>query len=363
MEKKPEQIAYINFDDERLFGLAAQDLNSIYQVLLELNSNPDVFIFDEIQNIEGWELFLNRLQRKKLNIIITGSNGKLLSKDLATHLTGRHLSMELFPLSCSEYFNFHKIKDNILINPSTEEKALIYKLASDYLRSGGFPEVVLGEPAGLYLRELFNKIIGRDILQRFSIKSIKSLTELAIYLVQNSGSIVSFQRLSKAFGFKSIHTLKTYFLYLIDCYLIFEVLHFSNKSKEIFTLPRKIYTVDTGLQRALSLKPESEIGINLETTVFLQLQRKNKEIYYIRSAHHEVDFVVCMNGIPEQLIQSCWSLNDDKTRKREIGGLIHFSKLMEVKNLKIISWDTEEVIKQELVIIKVVPYWKFCLNE
>lgn len=361
MGKNLEQISYINFDDERLFTLTTKDLNSVYQVLLELNSNPDVFIFDEIQNIAGWELFLNRLQRKKINIIITGSNGKLLSKDLATHLTGRHLSMELFPLSCKEYFHLNKLSDKTLNTPSTEERALIYKLTTEYIKSGGFPEVALGEPAGFYLRELFNKIIGRDILQRYSVKSTKSLHELAIYLVQNSGSIVSFQLLARAFDFKSVHTLKTYFSYLVDCYLIFEVLHFSNKTKERFTLPRKIYAVDTGLQRALSLTPDSEIGLSLETAVFLELYRKNKEVYYMRSTQHEVDFVVCQNGKAKKLIQSCWSLVDVKTRSREIKALFHFAELMKVDELKIITWSEESNIEnQNGKKIQIIPFWKFC---
>jgi uncharacterized protein len=163
-------------------SLTAKTLDQVYQVLLELNSPVSIFIFDEIQNIQGWELFINRLQRNKINILITGSNGNLLSHELATHLTGRHLSLELFPFSCREFFRFHGLSKELLEAPSTEEKAKIYLLTEKYFKHGGFPEVIRGEASGSYLREIFNSIISRDILQRYSLKSSKALTELAIYL-------------------------------------------------------------------------------------------------------------------------------------------------------------------------------------
>lgn len=361
LNKDITHVAYVNFDDERLLSLKAKDLNQVYQVLLEINSPISVFIFDEIQNVHGWELFINRLQRKKLNILITGSNGKLLSHELATHLTGRHRSLELFPFSCREFFRFHRLSNEVLKTPSTEEKAKIYLLTEEYLRKGGFPEVLLGETSGSYLRELFNKIISRDILQRYSLKSSKALTELAIYLIQNSGGIITFHRLAKAFDFKSIHTLKAYFSYLQDTYLILEVLHFSNKTKERFTLPRKVYAIDTGMQRALSFKPDAEIGFSLETAVFLFLKRKYEEIYYIRSENHEVDFVICQNGKPKILIQSCWTLSDSKTKMREFSALAYHSTRLKVNELIIVTWETEASIKIDSKNIQIIPFWKFIL--
>lgn len=361
MNRSIDQVGYVNFDDERLLSLTAKALDQVYQALLELNSPISIFIFDEIQNIQGWELFVNRLQRKKINILITGSNGNFLSHELATHLTGRHLSLELFPFSCREFFRLHGLSKELLEAPSTEEKAKVYRLTEKYFKNGGFPEVVRGEASGSYLRELFNSIISRDILQRYSLKSSKALTELAIYLIQNSGGIVSFQRLAKTFEFKSIHTLKSYFSYLQDSYLILEVLHFSNKSKERFTLPRKVYAIDTGMQRALSFKPDSEVGMSLETAVFLFLRRNFEEIFYIRAEAHEVDFVVCEKGKPKILIQSCWTLSDSKTKTREISALSYHAAKLNVDDLYIITWDSESVIKMADKKIQIVPFWKFVL--
>ena len=231
-------VGYVNFDDERLIGVKAADLNRIYEVLLQSTPNMTAIVFDEIQNVAGWELFVNRLQRKGLKLIVTGSNGQLLGRELSTHLTGRHLSLELFPFSFGEYLRFHHVE-----TPSTwttEHRASVKARFDEYVVRGGFPEVVQGEHPGPYLRELFDRIISRDVLQRRALKSSKALKELALYLVQNPGCLVSYQRLARTFEFKSVHTLKSYVGFLEETYLVQELLAYSNKIRERLTMPRKI---------------------------------------------------------------------------------------------------------------------------
>ena len=351
------QVSYVNFDDERLTGLTTKDLNQVYELLLELNPQTKVFIFDEIQNVESWELFVGRLHRKQINLLITGSNGKLLSRDLATHLTGRQISLELMPLSFTEFLEFNT---NSILDPrTTEHRAILKNQLQKYFELGGFPEVVFGEPQGYYLRELFDKIIGRDISQRYRLRHSQTLKEMALYLIQQSGSITSIANLQESFGISSPNTVRTYFQYLQEVFLLYEVQGYSAKLKERSTRPKKYYACDLGLWSALNTKPTVDLGMRLETLVFLQLRRLNMNVFYLKDSGFDIDFCIVQDRKPSQLIQVCYSMQAGKTREREIKSLIAAARAYHLSSGTIVTWDESENFVEQGTEIDVVPAWKF----
>ncbi len=338
--------AYVNFDDERLLRTKTEDLNTVLEVILELYSSAKVLIFDEIQNVPGWELFVNRLKRQEFQLVVTGSNSKLLSQELATHLTGRHLSIELFPFSFREFLKFK----GYLLEKNHEFK------------QGGFPEVCLGVPMGPYLRELFDKIVSRDIVYRHGIRYEKTFKELALYALTHFSRATSYQNLCRTLEMKSVHTVKNYFQYLEEAYLLFQVYPYSSKMQEQIKLPKKIYSIDLGLSSSLSSSSSEDLGAKLENLVFLELKRRRFEIYSGLYPKFEVDFVIREGRGVRELIQVCYTIKDEKTQKREVHALLEASKLLGCKNLSIITWDEESELSLKGLKIQVVPAWKYLTN-
>lgn len=359
-----EEYAYVNFDDERLISLNAAELNQVYETLLQIKPMAKFFIFDEIQNINHWELFVNRLHRKGINVIVTGSNGKLLAKELASNLTGRHLTLELFPFSFKEYLHLKKAAHSVL--PTTEERAIIKGHFQSYFELGGFPEVLKGEPVGLYLRELYDKIIARDIVERFQIRNVRIIKELAMYLIQNSGGLTSLEILKKTFTFKSINSLRNYLGYLQDVFLIYELSAYSHKIKERSTLPKKYFAGDLGIMRALNTKSTPDLGARLETLVFLELKRRGHEVYYLKSSTFDVDFCVVKGSKIKFLIQVSYLISNEKTKQRELSSLIkahtEFQKIHPINELLIITWDERADLQIDGVKVKILPAWMWLLD-
>ncbi len=360
---KDKKYGYINFDDERLIGIKTNDLNSCLEVLEEINPGFKYLLLDEVQNVRGWELFVNRLKRSGYNIVITGSNSKLLSKELATHLTGRHFIIELFPFSFREFLSYQDFqvkKEDIFI---TQKRARIKKFFNEYLKSGGFPEVMKLELKKQYLRELYDKIISRDILSRYGIKYIKDLKEIALFAISNFGSKVSYHKIKNLFEIKSVHTAKNYLNYLEEAYLIFQLLPFSFKIKNQLRQSKKLYTIDTGLINAIAPKFSPDTGKLMENLVFLELKRQGKEIYfYSQPIGYEVDFVIREGLRIKQLIQVCYSVAREETKKREIKGLLRTGRDLICNNLLVITsdYEGEERIKNKK--IKYIPLWKWLLK-
>lgn len=360
---KNKNYGYLNFDDERLIGLSSSDLNKLLQFLLELNPGIEVLFFDEIQNVEGWELFINRLYRQGYNIVITGSNSKLLSKELASHLTGRYVSIELHPFSFHEFL---KVQDFQLRNKqgvlTTQEKALLYSHLTQYLHIGGFPDMVLEGYSGNYLRELYDKIISKDITTRYKLKYTKTLKEIAVYCFANLSSRLTFHKVKNIFEISSVHTVKNYFQYLTDAYLIFQLSAFSYKYKEQVKQPRKTYNIDNGLSAAISPKFSEDRGAALENIIFQELQRRGSPFAYYSTAECEVDFVVHENKEVTALIQVTTSLEDPTTLKREYKALIKAASHLKCKNLLILTWEEEKEDEIDGFKIKIIPIWKWLLN-
>ncbi|MEW6556105.1 MAG: ATP-binding protein [Elusimicrobiota bacterium] len=363
-----KSFAYVNFDDERLAYLKTGELNLVLEAIYETFQKPDFILLDEIQNILGWELFLNRLKRIGFNLIVTGSNARMLGRELATHLTGRHFALELYPFSFREYLDFHNL-DYQKKYFTTQETASIKRHLDNYLLSGGFPEVVQGEDYKKYLTSLYSTILSKDIVLRYKLKYFNTLREFASYLVSNFSRKVTFNKLKNIFSLKSVHTAKNYFSFLYEVYLIFQIERFSYKPKERLTAPRKIYTVDTGMINAISTKFSQEKGYLYENVVAVELIRRKfwrsrDEIYYWQdNNHYETDFLIKDGTGVQQLIQVCYNLEDYDTKKREIFSLLKASEKTKCHRLLVITSDYEGEEKIKGKKIKFIPCWKWLLGK
>ena len=357
---------YVNFEDERIAGFELRDFNKLYETCIELFGKTKVFFLDEIQNISEWERWVRRMYEDGFKFFITGSNARLLSKELATLLTGRHLQFSIFPFSFREFLSFHKFdlkeKDIFL----TERRALIIKYFSKYLRDGGFPGYLKDKRIEI-LQEYFNDIIQRDIVERYKIINIKQLKELARYLITNTGNLTTYNQLRKLTEIKSVTTVIKYFSYLENAYLLFGVPYFSYSLKKQMANPFKVFAIDIGLRNAISFKFSNDIGRLYETVAAIELKRKNKEIYYWKNPQQEeVDFVVKKDRKVNQLIQVCYDISDIKAKEREIRALLKASKELRCRNLLVITDDYEGEEKIEWFgikrKIKFIPLWKWLLD-
>lgn len=361
---KNKDFAYINFDDERLYN---PDTNQILSSFYEIYGKNFNFMFlDEIQNLEKWELFINRLHRTGFNLVITGSNSKLLSKELATHLTGRHLTIELFPFSFREYLKAINFKEDV---QTTKGISIVKRELNNYINSGGFPEIVVEkESPGVYLRKLYGNTIERDIISRHNISYKKTFREMAINLISTPGRSISYNKLKRQYNLGSEHTVKNYLSYLEEAYLLFFLNRFSYKPIEIEKSDKKAYAMDTGLTNNLATKFSGNYGHAYEHTVAIELLRQksfntNIEIYYWKNLQHEeVDFVIKQGLKVRQLIQVCYDIEDFNTKEREVKALIKASKEIKCKDLLIITQDYEAEETAKGKRIRFLPLWKWLLR-
>ena len=366
---KDRDFAYLNFDDDRLGEVEPDDIiNTFYSIY---GKNFNTIFFDEIQNLPRWELFINRLKRMEFNIFITGSNAKLLSTELATHLTGRHLAMEIYPFSFREYLTARKLDINI---ETSKGRSLIKHELERYIREGGFPEVVVErENYRLYLKALYRQILESDILTRRKIAYKKAFKEVCASLMANSGNLITYNKIKKQFQFKSEHTVKNYISYLNEAYLFITLNRFCAKPVEIEKSPKKVYSIDTGFVNSIAVKFSENIGMLYENIVAIELKRRQSldesmEIFYYNSPqHYEVDFVIKGPLAFKQLIQVCCSPHDPNTKDRETRALLQASKDLGCDNLLIITDDYEGVENAQWFNKKgkivFVPLWKWLIQD
>ncbi|MBI3051277.1 ATP-binding protein [Candidatus Woesearchaeota archaeon] len=365
---KDKRFAYINLDDEKLANISADDLNDVLEACYEVYGDFKHLLLDEIQNIPGWELFVNRLQRQGFNIIVTGSNANLLGRELSTHLTGRHIALELFPFSFKEFAIYHgtELKAPDLL--STKERGLMKKKLEEYMFTGGFPEVVREpESKKAYLQSLYSDILNKDIIVRHKIRFSKTFKEIANSLMSNAASHVSFNKLKNSFNLKSAHTASNYMSFLEESFLFFLVPRFSFKAKERAIASRKIYSIDTGIMDTLSVNFSPNIGKIYENMVFLELARRSSmgqsEIYYWQDAYqNEVDFVVKEGREIKELIQVCYDAGNYDTKKREVTALLKSAKELKCGKLTVITNDYEAEEAADGGKVKFVPLWKWLLE-
>jgi predicted AAA+ superfamily ATPase len=362
---KTFQSFYVNFDDEFLGQLRSQDLDLVLQIGLVLKPKTQVWIFDEIQNVDGWELFINRLLRKKMNIIITGSNSRLLSGELATHLTGRQLSFEVLPFSFSEFLQTEKFIPPAL-EWTTRDRASLSATFTSYLEKGGLPEVQGSEPQSsftkMYIKELYDKILNRDIVQRRNIKNIKVLREIALFLMSLNGRDFSYQSIRKTVGINSLSTTKNYVEFIQESFLGFIVEPYSNKVKERISKPKKFYVIDPRISEVIGATNTKDSGRKLEGLVYLELRRRNLEIYSLKEVKYEIDFAVRVGRSLVQLIQVCWDLTDLQTRTRELSALKLAANEFKVKDLLLVTATERGTIVEDGFKIQILPFYEWALN-
>lgn len=362
--RKGVKFAYVNFDDERLINLTAADLNDVLEVLYKINGDFNYLFIDEIQNIPEWYLFVNRLLRRHIHVIITGSNAKLLSGELATHLTGRHHTINLYPFSFSEYCEAKGIDTKSMSTMAVARRRAVF---DDYMRKGGFPELSRVRNERDYIDELVRNILQRDIEQRFKVKHVTSFEEMSQHLLNIAPAIVVDKKLKEAFGFGSQHTAKNYVGYLKQAYLLVGLHKYSPKSQQRLTAD-KVYPIDVSLMNRRSDAFSGEnLGWRLETIVYLELMRRYKslgfDIYYISERSGECDFVICEGRKAVVAIQVSYDISNEKTRKREISGLLLAAKKTGCKNLLLLTDHSYEDIETEDYKIAVRPVFDYLLNE
>lgn len=348
------RAAYVNFDDERLANVQTEDLNNILAALYIVYGEFEYLMLDEVQNVEGWPLFVNRLLRQGMHLIITGSNAKLLSNELITHLTGRHHKIELYPFSFEEYAKSKKID---LTSNTTKMKSLAQNTLVEYLMQGGFPELLTERNSQDYITGLISAIVRRDITKRFSVRYPEVLQRLATYLMDNFAQEYNATALAQAFGV-SDHTIDMYCGYLQEAFLLLSAHKFSYKSRERLR-GEKLYVVDNAL---ISERPNTfslqNMGWRLENVVFVELRhragQRYADVFYYRERGFEVDFLIAKDGRVEELYQVCYNMDSEKTRKREINSLLQGGKKFNCTNMTIITFNQSETIQTGEYTINVV---------
>lgn len=351
---------YLNFDDERLVNFKLEDFQLLYETFIEIYGQENIFYFDEIQNIVGWERFVRRLNDEGKKVFVTGSNATLLSKELGTHLTGRYLEIKMYPFSFKEFLKFKKfeLKKDFLY--ASASKANIKKYFDEYLLEGGFPEY-LEDKNKDYLKLLYENILYRDILVRYNLSGEKNLKDLIYLAVTNLSSEISFNSLTKSLNISSPTTIKEYFYYLENSYLTFLISRFNYSLKKQIRSPKKVYIIDNALATYLGFRFSKDYGRLLENLVFLELKRRNKEIYYF-SEEHECDFIIKEGLLSVEAIQVCFDLNKDN-RDREINGLIESMQKLKLKTGLILTYEQEEEFEVNGKRIIVKPIWKWLLSD
>ena len=355
--KKYKEFSYMNFDDERLLNFNVSDFQTLLSVFAKYTKSKTVF-FDEIQNIEGWERFIRRIFDEGFKIFITGSNAKLLSSELATHLTGRYIKIELFPFSFIEFLSYHKVNYSKL---SSSTRSEIMALFDNYLLNGGFPEMIKYDDEEFLMR-VYEDILYKDLIVRYKIKNIKQFKNLSQYLFANFTNSISYNSLKTILNIKSSTTVQEYISFLEESYLIFELYKYDFSLKKQFVSNKKVYTIDNGIRNKVALMFSEDKGRFLENMVFIELKRRKKDVYFYKTKKNlEIDFLYHENK-HYNLLQISYTMNNQITREREIKAIIDAAgELPQTKNL-ILTYDEEDVIEQNDVKITIMPVWKWLIK-
>jgi predicted AAA+ superfamily ATPase len=335
------RYGYVNFDDDRLAEMQVGDLNTVLSCVYQLyGTDIPYLVLDEIQDVDGWYLFVNRMLRTSLNIFITGSNAKLLSGELATHLTGRYNEIHLYPFSFSEYCQYHQIDTQSI---TTKADAGRKRAFMDYIHDGGFPEMQRLRNKRAYVQSLIEAILRKDIQKRFKIRNIEALRKLAHHLINNACQEVNYDDLSEMLGIAD-KTAKKYVDYLSQAFLIQPLTRHSFKSS-VRIRNQKAYIVDTGLQghRDNALAAEN-LGWRLENVAYIELLRRCAhdflDVYYYKPNPRakEVDFVVCDQNKVVELIQVAYEIDSQRTYHRETTSLVKASETLSCNRLTLIAF-------------------------
>jgi predicted AAA+ superfamily ATPase len=355
-----DEYYFVNFEDERFLHFQVQDFDLLHETLISLYGEKKTFLFDEIQNVPEWERFVRRLHDQGYKFIVTGSNASLLSQELGTRLTGRYISVELFPFSFREYLKFNNMDIPNMKILTTKQRGIFLKLSNGYLASGGIPDA-LKYPELTIHKTLYDDVLYRDIATRYKLDNVKSLKELAFYLISNISSLVSFNKLKELLKLGSVNTVKSYIDYLENSWLFFVINKYAYSVKEQQIAAKKIYSIDTGLSHSVGFGFSENKGKYMENMVFLHLRRKFQKIYYYKTVQdYEVDFFLPQENMMVQVSQH---LDVSETKERELRALVMASAEQKMPSvLFIVTEGDKQSIEREGYNIEVIPLYEWLLT-
>ena len=365
---KDQSFAYFNFDDESLPGEEKIDLDELLSELKQVYGDTKYIFFDEIQNLPNWELFVNRLHRSGYNLVLTGSNASLLSKELATHLTGRHIPIEILPFSFQEFLKAksYELDADKLALP--DEKAKLFSYLTQYMTNGGYPEVVTKDvdPRG-YLDVLFDAVLFKDVIKRHRVKFSKQIDNLGSYLINNVSNQYTARKLRDVLQFKSDVTVAKYLDYLIEAYLLFSLDRHSSKASSRIQSAKKTYVIDNGLVTAKAVQHSPNTGKLMENLVFTELVKKgnepNREVFYYKTRNdREIDFVIKNGHEVVELIQVTYDVTNPDVEEREVKALVEAGQELNVNKLTILTWNEKREVKKGEVTIVFRPLYEWLLE-
>ncbi len=361
-----KNFAYLNFDDDLL--LKNFDEDGVIQGLHDVYKGFDYLLLDEIQNLPDWELWVNKLYRRGLNLVITGSNANLLSHEMASSLTGRYIQITVLPFSFSETILYNNQLLADAKNATPAETGKLLGSFQTYLFNGGFPETVLN-PGILknYLSSLFDSILLKDILKRFRVRQTQQLYELSNYLLSNYTNLFSFNQIKEALDYNSVATVQKFIGYLEEPYLFQHITRYDNKIKKHQKAAQKMYIIDNGFVKARSFELSPNYGRLLENLVFVELLRRGYkpelDLFYYRTRNdREIDFVLRKGHQIQQLVQVSYDINQPKTLKRELNALVEGAMELNCQNLLVLTWDKEEQISMNKLEIHLIPTYKWLIQ-
>ena len=358
-----KNFGYLNFDDKALLDRFDED--AVTQALAEVYPGYTHLLLAEVQNLDGWNLWVDKLKRRGTNLVITGSNAKMLSSEMATVLTGRYVELLMLPFSMKESLEFRNVK--IVTNLPASKAELMLEIEA-YMKYGGLPEINrTREITKSYAGSLFDSIILKDVAQRHRIRKTQDLYSLADYLISNYCTPLSYNNISEALGIGSVTTVKKFCDFLSEPYLFFFLPRFSSKLRQMKKAPQKVYVVDNAFILARSFELSSNTGRQLENTVFAELLRKGSRpgdsLFYYRTRNdREIDFAVRSGNQVRQLIQVCLDMSSVKTSERELKALAEASGELHCDCLKVITWDTDDTIDYNGKTIDIIPASKWFLQ-
>ena len=362
---KDRPFMYFNFDDEVLSSTGGIETNELMKELHAAYGPVKTILFDEVQNLRGWELFANRLHRGGYNLVLTGSNAQLLSMELATHLTGRHMPIEILPFDFNEFLKAKKFQADPEYASLPRQRGELLNLMGNYLVNGGFPEVAVNnvDPKD-YLEVLFDSLLFKDVVKRHEVRFSTQIVNLAAHLVNSFANLYTIRKLLEALNLKSTSTIEKYIKYLEEAYLVFSLLRYSPKSIQRIKSPRKVYAVDNGFISAKAIQHSPDKGKLMENLVFTELVKRgakpNKELFYYKTRNdREVDFVVRQGIEVSELIQVCYDSISPDVERREIKALAEASGELKVAKLTVLSWDEKREVKKNGVTVQFVPLWEW----
>jgi len=364
---KDKKFAYINFDDDLM--LKNFDEDKVMQGLNDVYAGYEYLLLDEIQNLANWELWVSKLYRRGINLVITGSNSKLLSHEMATALTGRYIQLMVLPFSFQEMLIFNELPIPIIENITPVEKGKINAWLQDYLVSGGFPESIRNPGiTKIYLSSLFDSILLKDILKRFQIRQTQQFYDLSNYLLTNYANLFTYNQVKDHLGFNSVATVQKFIGYLEEPYLFKHLTRYDTKIKNQQKSAQKIYVIDNGFIKARSFELAPNMGRLLENMVFIELiRRQNKpelEVFYYRTRNQrEIDFLIRKGHQIQQLIQVSYDISNAKTLKREIDALIEAAAELQCNNLILINWEIDKQIIMNERMVQLVSVYRWLLEK